>query len=137
MPYILSEDVQRVAADNKVVEHVNLLPERLRPNYLDILTFADLVAKERAKVRGSPHPTADDYFIALAWTCMIPWSPPKPPQISPKTRARFKSLLDNSYVSSAKREAIRRALQRPLITLSKQDMNKGTFEVTDMVSLPP
>jgi hypothetical protein len=131
-PFSLSQGVTEAARRHGLSfqAHGRLLSQQ------DILTFADLLAEQRAKRRGDPYPNEDDYFIGLAWTCVIPWGPPKkPPDPKSGVSERLNFLIQGAYTNPAKRDRIIQSFRQPLLHLSKGEMEQREYEVTDMLDL--
>lgn len=107
-PYILSEEVQRFAAEIGLAEKLGIswsdASSEDIARYVHVLTATDIVAAERA---GKERPSFEDYQAAAYILCRIdlPNMPKKPPKL-----ADYGSVFDAAYLSHKKQDAIRKAM---------------------------
>jgi len=123
--HLISETGQRIAIEYRIYTNLLNIEISLRPSYLDMLTVADLVATERANMRGTKV-SDDDYRFAFAAECEpIPWGPPKPPPEAEKMKRLRPKIFSQAYIFENKRNEIKKMLSRKFLGLTREDMIKN------------
>jgi hypothetical protein len=95
--YILSTDVQKLAASNKIYETLGAQDKITL--YVNTLTAIEVVARKRAELRNS-NPSEEDYRFAASILCLLPWSPPKKPTDVSVMQKMRPTIVADAFVSA-------------------------------------
>jgi hypothetical protein len=139
--HVLSPFVQITAIKNNVfatltTDHPEIKGAEMIDFYLDVMTFADVVGLERARISRRP-PDDNDFILGFSLECLIPFGP-----VHEKRKGKIKEIrrkmVKDAYTIEAKRKNITDSINVNLIKESKDALiskNLGLFEVMDVNKL--
>ena len=136
--HILSKEVQAFAIKNNILSKLATYHPRIKGSdrilfYLDVLTFADVVAFKRAEIIKR-RTLNEDFDLAFSLECLLPFGPihekekPKIIKLRPK-------LVGDAFINKVKREKIRGSINKQLIILNKDSLMKerlGLFQIMNV-----
>ena len=136
--YILSTGVQAFAIKNSIfpklaADHPEIKGSDRIVLYLDVMTFADVVASKRAEVIGRGV-ISEDFDLAFSFECLLPFGPVHERERGEIIKLRPK-FAGTAFTNKVKRERIKESVNEQLIVLDKPSLiekRQGLFQIMNV-----
>jgi len=139
--HILSTQVQEFAVKNLIFskieqDHPDIKGLEKSLFYIDVLTFADVIAIKRKEIIGKKTvtPEPEDYNLSFSIICFLPFGPIHDENKKKIIPIRPK-LVQDCFINSGKRQQIRNSINEKLIRLDKNQLikeGKSMFDIIDV-----